>query len=197
MSDIKVCLAVGNERVSALAIEQQVFLEEGYPYDYRRYDSQSRVFGAFEGKICVGALRVVSQAPLLPPVLADCQVWDIAEWQSMGETFAELATQAVVQDYRHQMVGLMLIREAYTDARIRGLKALAVITEPANVKYLNEEAHFACRQIGEIGFKGWECAPYIHVFDEVETKLAAADPESFNWFTSGVPDELMAVPRPN
>ncbi|MDQ5944158.1 MAG: hypothetical protein QG658_224, partial [Patescibacteria group bacterium] len=166
------------------------------PYDYHQFDTQSRVFGAFDDDVCIGALRVVSQAPLIPPVLTDCKVWELQYWQSMGNQFAELATQAVEKPYRHQMVGLMLIRAAYTDARIQGVTAFAFVTEPEYVEYLNNEVHFVCRQIGDIGFKGWECAPYVHVFDEVETKLAATDPDSFNWFTAGVPDELLAVERP-
>lgn len=196
MTDIQVRHTEGEERDAALAVEEKVFREEGYPYDYHLYNAQSRVFGAFDGEVCIGALRVVLQSPLLPPVLADCEVWDLQHWRSMGAQFAELATQAVEQEYRHQMVGLMLIRAAYTDARINGLTALGLITEPENVEYLNNVVHFACRQVGSIGFKGWKCAPYIHVFEEVETKLAAADPASFNWFTGDVPDELLAVARP-
>ncbi|MBP9827252.1 hypothetical protein KBC99_02110 [Candidatus Saccharibacteria bacterium] len=196
MSEIQIRLVEGDEREAALAVEEKIFREEGYPYDYHQFNDQSRVFGAFDGGVCIGALRVVSQTPLVPPVMADCKVWDLQYWQSMGDKFAELATQAVEEKYRHQMVGLMLIRAAYTDARLRGLLAMAVITEPENVEYLNNEVHFACRQIGDIGFKGWQCAPYIHFFDEVETKLAAADPNSFNWFTGDVPDELLAVVRP-
>ncbi len=195
MTEVVIRFVEGAEREVALKLEERIFREENYPYDYRRFDEQSRVFAAFIDGACVGVLRVIAQSPLLPPVLEDCDVWDIGEWQAMGEKFAELGTQAVLEEYRHSGVGLSLIRAAYVDARLRGLVALAVITEPENVDFLNNTANFACRQIGGVGFKGWECAPYIHVFSEVEVKLAAADPGSYAWFTEGIPDDLLAVPR--
>lgn len=195
MSDIQVRLVEGAEREAALAVERQVFLEEGFPYDYSLYDAQSRVFGAFDSTHCVGAVRMVTQVPLRPPILADCEIWDMPAWENLGDRFEELATQAVLKGYRKLMVGLDLVRAAYADARNRGVEVMALILEPERAQFLNETVHFACRQIGEVGYKGWECAPYAHVLDEVEQKLSVADPATYAWFTEDVEPSLLAAPR--
>ena len=187
---------IGAERDVAVALERRIFEEEGYPYDYGRYDAQSRVFAAFTDEgVCIGALRLIAQSPLLPPVLAECRVWDVNEWVSMGATFEELGTQAVEKQFRHANVGMSLVRAGYQSARIRGVTALAFITEPRNAEFMNDELHFACRQIGGVGFHGWECAPYIHLLSEVEVHLSQEDPASYAWFTEGIPDHLLAAPR--
>lgn len=195
MSNIQVRFVEGAERETTLAVERQVFLDEGYPYDYPKYNDQSRVFGAFEGSTCVGAVRVVAQNPLPPPVLADCKIWRVSEWQAMDERFEELATQAVLKPYRKLMVGLDLVRAAYADARNRGVEVMALILEPERAQFLNDTVHFACRQIGEVGYRGWECAPYAHILDEVERKLSVADPETYAWFTEDVDPSRLAAPR--
>lgn len=195
MTDIQTRLVEGEEREAALIVERAVFLDEGFPYDYEKYNAQCRVFGAFDGQKCVGAVRMVQQAPLIPPVLEDCEIWDLTSWQEMGGRFEELATQAVLREYRKLMVGLDLVRAAYADARNRGVQVMALILEPERAQFLNDTVHFACRQIGEIGYKGWECAPYAHVLDEVERKLASADPELYAWFTECVDPSLLAAPR--
>ena len=195
MSEIQIRLVEGDERAAALAVERQVFLEEGFPYDYDRFDAQSRVFGAFDEGRCIGAVRMVAQSPLSPPVLADCEVWDKSTWENLGYRFEELATQAVQKEYRKLMVGLDLVRTAYADARNRGVEVMALILEPDRAEFLNDVVHFACRQIGEIGYKDWDCAPYAHVLDEVEQKLASADPSLYAWFTEQVDPDRLAAPR--
>jgi len=186
----------GEEREAAIRLEKRIFEAEGYPYDYERFDAQSRVFAAFtEDGVCIGALRLIAQSPLLPPSLSECEVWDLDEWTAMGTAFEELGTQAVEEEFRHSGVGVSLIKACYQSGRLRGLTAMAVITEPETAVFLNDHLHFACRQIGEVGFHGWDCAPFIHVFSEVETKLAQKDPASYAWFTEGIPDHLLAAPR--
>ncbi|MDQ5943866.1 MAG: hypothetical protein QG675_634 [Patescibacteria group bacterium] len=186
----------GEERDVAIQLEKRIFEEEGYPYDYGRFDAQSRVFAAFtEDGVCIGALRLITQSPLLPPSLSECTVWDVNEWMNMEKSFEELGTQAVEKEFRHSGVGVELIRACYRSGRLRGLTAMSVITEPETAAFLNDHLHFACRQIGEVGFHGWDCAPFIHVFSEVEQKLALKDPASYAWFTEGIPDDLLAAPR--
>lgn len=197
MADIVIRLVQDEEREAAFFLEEQIFRREKYPYDYRAYDDQSRMFGAFDGDRCIGALRIVAQAPLLPPALAHCTVWDPEAYIAMGDQFAEMATHAVLEEYRHRGVGLDLIRASYVDGHLRGLKAMAVITEPETAQWLNDNVHFACRQIGDVGFKGHPCAPFIHVFAEVERKLAEEDPNLYRWFTEGIPEELLAAPLPS
>lgn len=193
--DIDVREVRGADLEAALELEKKVFLEEDYPYDYERYNHQSTMFGAFDRGRCVGALRLITQAPLEPPVLTDCVIWDRDAWTRLGGSFEELATHAVESEYRSQGVGLMLMKAAYSSARRRGVTHLAVITEPSNAEFLNNTYHFVCNQIGDVGFKGWDCAPYIQVLDDFEASLAGADPRLYSWVTDGLPDALISVPR--
>lgn len=190
---IEIREVTGDDFDAAKAVEKEVFLLEGYPYNYDEFDEQSVMFGAFDGDRCIGALRLIKQSPKLPPVLADCQVWDVEEWISLGERFEEMGTHAVLPEYQKRNIGVELIKAAYTNGRIRGLTCMGVITEPDTAAHLNDILHFACRQIGEVGFHGWDCAPFIHVFDEVEQKVSEFDPGLYAWFVEGVPRELLSV----
>lgn len=193
---IEVRFVEGPERVRALALEEEIFLANNYPYDYHQWDEFSRVFAAYDGERLIGVIRTIPQSPLEPPVLIHCSLWDAAKWRAMGSEFEELATQAVLPEYEHRFVGMRLIRAAYTDARIRGVQAMAVITEPENVEKLNTEYSFACEQIGDLGFLGWDCAPFIHVLGDVERKMAAERPELYAILAKDVPPHLLAVPLP-
>lgn len=194
--NIEVRFVEGPERERALALEEKIFLANNYPYNYHQWDPYSRVFAAYDGTRLVGVIRTIPQSPLEPPVLIHCELWEPAKWRMMAGEFEELATQAVLPEYEHQFVGMRLLRAAYTDGRRRGVKAMAVITEPENVEKLNTEYSFACVQIGEVGFLGWACAPFIHVFDDVERKMAAERPDLYRILARDVPPELLAAPLP-
>lgn len=190
-------VAEGSDAEAARRIERAVFLEESYPYDYHRYDRQSIMFGAFEGPRCVGALRLIEHAPVVPPILAECRLWNKAALTALGGSFEELGTQAVDAAWRNQGVGLMLLRAAYQSLRRRGVTAIGFITEPEYANHLNSAFHFTCRQIGDIGYLGWACAPYLLVLDDVEESLAQRSPEFYAWVTDGLPPELLSVPLPD
>lgn len=151
----------GGELIAAKAVEKQVFLDEKYPYDYDHLDAQSIMLGAFLEGECVGALRLIAQSPVAPPVLADCRVWDPHIWQQLGGRFEEVGTVAVPKQHQHRGVGYSLYASAYGNAKARGVTHWGIVMEPERVDFFNTSLFFTFQQVGEIGYKGWDCAPYV------------------------------------
>lgn len=180
----------GDERIAAEAVEREVFLQQGYPYDYEIYEDQSVMLGAFENGECIGALRLIAQAPLPPPILADCQIWDPEMWQSLGARFEEVGTVAVPEHLQHKGIGYALYAFAYGNAKARGVTHWGIIMEPKRVDFFNTSLFFTFDQIGEVGYKGWDCAPYVMDIREGIQNIYRNDPGMYELVQSYVPEDL-------
>lgn len=155
----------GTEEYEMVAeVERAVFEEMGYPYSYRLYDDQSYLIGAFDGKKAVGAVRLIGATKdLLPPVITDCKIYHRPAYtaKALEGLFEELGTVAVLPEYRSRMVSMDLYRAATDCARKRGVKEWAIIIEPERAEYMNRRLHFKFWKDGDLGYQGWDCAPFV------------------------------------
>ncbi len=187
MSNIQIRLAEGAERDAAMLVEEQVFREEGYPYDYQQYEAQSRVFGAFDAGRCVGAVRVITSGPLLPPFIHHCKLWDT---QMCLELFRagkleELGTVAVPDDMQKSGISIELYRAAYQSAVRLGVSHWGIVMESERTEFLNGFIHTTFEQCGDVGFRGWPIPPYIMSLSDFDANLHENDPALHAWTHEG------------
>lgn len=180
----------GAELISAREVEKRVFLQQGYPYYYEIYDAQSVMIGAFVGGQCVGAIRLIAQQPIEPPVLKDCSVWEPGEFQGLAEKFEEVGTVAVLPEYEHAGIGMALYLSAYGSALDRGVTHWGIVLEPERVEFFNTNFHFAFVVIGDLGFKGWDCAPYAMRIEEAERNMYEHDYNLYELVQSYIPERF-------
>lgn len=153
-----------DEHERVCEVERAVFEAETYPYDYRKYDTQSYLIGAFDGKKAVGAVRLIGGTPgLLPPILTECKMFNAHQYtqKALEGIFEEIGTVAVLPKYRSQMVSVDLYRAATDCARKRGVIEWGIIEEPERVRQMNDTLHFKFWLEGELGYHGWDCAPFV------------------------------------
>ena len=179
--DVEIREVHGEELAAALAVEETVFKQQEYPYDYECYNQQSVLLGAFVQGQCVGALRLIAQTPIAPPVLLDCTVWEPEQWQQLGLRFEELGTVAVLPEYEKQGIGFMLYASAYGNARLRGVTHWGIVMEPFRVDILNTNFHFTFFEVGDMGYKGWDCTPNVMVLLDTERNLFENDPAMYEY----------------
>lgn len=165
----------GAELEEAALVEKYVFEINGYPYEYRAYDSQSTVLAAYIDDKCVGVIRLISQSPVDPPIVKDCKVWNPQQLCELGDRFEEVGTVAVLPEYEHSGVGMSLYLSAYGSALDRGVTHWGIVMEPERVEFFNTAFHFAFQVIGEIGYKGWDCAPYLMEIERAERNMFEKD----------------------
>ncbi|QQS26820.1 hypothetical protein IPM44_03820 [bacterium] len=188
MTDIQVRLVEGAEREAALAVEEKIFREENYPYDYRQFDDQSRVFGAFDGDICIGALRMIGAGRHLPPFITDCQLWHPEVPMALFHTgqLEELGTVVVVEASRSANIALELYRAAFQTSRGLGVTHWGIVMEAERTEFLNTAIHTTFEQCGDIGFHDWAIPPYIMDLLEFEKNMHDCDPAFYAWATEGM-----------
>lgn len=188
--EYKIRVVSGSELLAAREVEETVFLQQGYPYDYHCYDDQSVMLGAFDGEKCVGVIRLIAQQPILPPVLKDCVVWEPRVWQALGSCFEEVGTVAVLPEYEHSGIGLALYCCAYGSALQRGVTHWGIVMEQDRIDFFNENFFFTFAPIGEVGYKGWDCTPSAMVLEEAERNIYRNDRELYELVQSHLPERF-------
>lgn len=166
------------EYEAVAAVEKAVFEELGYPYEYRKYDGQSFLLGAFDGKKAIGALRLIGATKdLLPPVITDCKIKKRGSYsqKALEGLFEELGTVAILREYRSRMVSVDLYRAATDCARKRGVLEWGIIIEPERAQHMNDRLHFGFWQEGDLGFHGWDCAPFVLNIEDTLKKIKKKD----------------------
>ncbi len=180
----------GSELVEGRLVEKTVFLQQGYPYDYEIYDSQSVMLGAFVGGDCVGAIRLIAQDPVLPPVLKDCVIWSPDDLRALGSRFEEVGTVAVLPEYEHSGIGLALYCSAYGSALERNVTHWGIVMEPERVEFFNTSFFFTFNVIGELGYKGWACSPYAMNLEEAERNIFRNDKDLYALVQTYIPERF-------
>ncbi len=180
----------GSELDEGRAVEKTVFLQQGYPYDYEIYDGQSVMLGAFVDEHCVGVIRLIAQDPVLPPVLNDCVVWSPDELRALGGRFEEVGTVAVLPEYEHSGIGLALYCSAYGSALERNVTHWGIVMEPERVEFFNSNFFFTFSVIGELGYKGWACSPYVMNLEEAERNIFRNDSDMYELVQSYLPERF-------
>ncbi len=188
--DYQIREVVGSELEAAKEVEKTVFLQQGYPYDYHKYDSQSVLLGAFMADKCVGVIRLIAQHPILPPVLQDCVVWDAGFWQHLGQMFEEVGTVAVLPEYEHLGIALALYCSAYGSALERGVTHWGIVMEQERIDFFNEVFFFTFEPIGEVGYKGWKCTPSAMVLEEAERNIHRNDRNLYELVQKHIPERF-------
>ena len=179
------------ELQDAIRLEGGVFQQCGFvdTQEYEVYIPQSHFFGGFDGKGCGGMVRLITGAPLLPPVLSLGLVIEETpeKWRSLASTLKldEFATIAVEESRRGLDLFLDLVRVSYRDAKERGVTHFGIIMEKERVEALNSFYKFRYRQVGpEQHYQGEVhlVAPFILDFKDQEDYLLKEDPDYLDWF---------------
>jgi len=176
---------------AAFALEQRVFEEENYPYEYGQYNEQSTVVTAWLGDQIAGVVRLIGgRAGLLQPFLTDCQVWD-ERWQrlSLCGQLEELGTAAVDQKFRGLFIAPKLYREAFANLRTRGITHLAIIEEPTRVARLSQLMSLDFIRIGPIGYQPegydrWDCGAFVSDLTKTLRIMRWVNPTLHRWFAA-------------
>lgn len=182
----------------ALELEQRVWDEEGYgSLDvYKKYEPQSRVFGAFKADQCIGITRLFAGAPELPPFLEEMP-FDNPELRTSllkgakNGLVEELGTVAIDKKASKELgakrlqVALGLWRLAYRDAYERGIESWGIIMEPERVEKMNRFLGFTFKQVGPvIEYQGGGCAAHLMDLNEVRGNMEATNPNLYGWFVN-------------
>jgi predicted N-acetyltransferase YhbS len=182
---------------AAEQIEEAVFLQNSYPYNYRAYRHQSHLIGAFMSGECVGALRLIATSPVVIPFFHGSVIDDPKTWMGMGSCFEEVGTIAVLSHLEHQGIGMALYREAWVNARKRGVTHWGIVLEDERVKFFNDVLNFDFHPAGPLGWREpesdrvWgDVGSFVAEIEACERKIAQNDPAEWEWLLEALPPQL-------
>jgi len=155
---------------------------------YDRYLDQSRFYVAdWNGRIA-GVLRVIENAPHLPPVREEFETFPEFVEVTEHPGFEEVGICAVHPLFVNTELGIHLYRTAWRDAKSRGVTHWGAITEGWLWRLFAKRYYFTFAQAGpESYYMGAVNYPLVMAFQDVELRMRQSDPEMFEWFTSGIP----------
>jgi len=187
-----------SEYEAAEQVERDVFLANEYPYNYTKYRHQSHLLGAFtvDGQ-CVGALRLIATQPYEIPFFSGSDVVDPQQWLDMQRRFEEVGTIAVLPDLEHQGIGMALYREAWVNARKRGVTHWGIVLEQERVDFFNDVLNFDFCPAAPLGWREpdsdrvWEdVGSFVASIEACERKIAQNNPEEWAWLLEALPPQL-------
>jgi GNAT superfamily N-acetyltransferase len=186
LAGLSVRLARGMDEVGRIeSTEDCVFELAGYGVMDRKYRPHARNFGVFSTLgDCVASLRILRYDL---PVLEHFTIADPSHnWNELAEagTFEEVGSVAILPEWQRHPLAPQLYREAYLDAKRRGVLWWGAIMEPRRIAMLNRRFYFTFRKVADARlYMGGKCAPHLMAMSEVEANMSTRAPEMFSWFT--------------
>lgn len=185
------------EYEAAESVEEKAFKTAGYPYNYKAYRHQSHLIGAFLEGQCVGALRLIAAQPEELPFFHGSSIDQPEKWLAMGAMFEEVGTAAVSPGLERQGIGMALYREAWVNARKRGVTHWGIVLEDERVKFFNDMLNFDFHPAGPLGWREptsdrvWEdVGPFVAEIEACERKISSNDPKEWAWLLEALPPQL-------
>ncbi|CAN5620935.1 hypothetical protein BH23PAT2_BH23PAT2_06850 [soil metagenome] len=193
--DIHIGLPAKSDTSTLQQVEQREEIEWdrndfGSLEDYKKYNSQSRVYAALKEGECVGLTRIFAGYPETPPFAempfySEEQRKEVLSLCGRGE-IEEVGTVAVNHELSKapkHFVALHLWRLAYRDAVESGMQNWGIIMEPRRVEVMNQKFHFTFEQLGPaIPYQGGDCAAFVMNLQEVDKSMSEHLPELYEWF---------------
>jgi hypothetical protein len=85
---------------------------------------------------------------------------------------------------------MALYLSAYGSALDRGVTHWGIVMEPERVEFFNTSFQFAFHAIGDIGYKGWDCAPYLMEIERAERNMFERDYALYELVQKYIPDRF-------